>query len=89
MQKLYVLLVVLFLSTCLTAAFAAPVNINTATAEEISESLVGVGLKKATAIVEYRQQYGEFKTMNELVNVKGIGVETIEKNKTNILIETN
>ena len=89
MQKLNALLVVLLLSIFLTTAFAAPVNVNTATAEEISENLVGIGMKKALAIVEYRQQYGDFKTMNDLVNVKGIGVETIEKNKTDILIEAN
>lgn len=76
-------LLLLFVS----ATFASPVNINEANAEQISDSLVGVGLKKAAAIVQYREQYGHFNSAEELVNVKGIGAETLEKNKSNIVIE--
>ena len=39
---------------------AAPVNINTASAEEISEALNGIGLSKAQAIIDYREAYGLF-----------------------------
>ena len=57
----------------LGAAWAmAAVNINTATAEEL-RALPGVGPSKAAAIVEYRQQNGNFKSVDELKNVKGIG----------------
>jgi len=70
-----------------TAAYAGkPVNINTATAEEIAESLDGIGLKKAQAIVDYRTQVGLFKTADDLTNVKGIGGKTVEHNREYVLL---
>ena len=60
------------------------VNINTATAEELSALLVGVGDKKAKDIVAYRDQHGAFTAPNDLVNVKGIGEATVEKNRERI-----
>jgi len=68
---------------------AQAVNINTATAEEISEALKGVGLSKAQAIVDYRTVHGDFKHVDELVNVKGIGLRTVDQNRANILLEEN
>ncbi len=65
-------------------SLAAPVDINTASAEAIAESLTGVGMSKARAIVEYRNQNGAFKHADELVNIKGIGLKTVEKNLQNI-----
>ncbi|MDH3848075.1 MAG: helix-hairpin-helix domain-containing protein [Gammaproteobacteria bacterium] len=67
-------------------ALAGPVNVNTADAETISESLEGVGLSKARAIVEYRQKHGPFKTPNDLSLVKGIGERTVDLNRGNILV---
>ena len=67
-------------------ALAGPVNINTADAETISESLQGVGLSKAQAIVEYRQKHGPFRTPDDLSLVKGIGERTVELNRGNILV---
>lgn len=67
-------------------ALAEPVNVNTADAETISESLQGVGLSKARAIVEYRQKHGPFKAPDELSLVKGIGERTVELNRGNILV---
>ena len=67
-------------------ALAGPVNVNTADAETISESLEGVGLSKARAIVEYRQKHGPFKSANDLSLVKGIGARTVELNRENILV---
>lgn len=66
---------------------AAPVNINTADAKTISESLTHIGLKKAEAIVKYRTEKGPFKTVEELTNVAGIGNKTVEKNKKDILLQ--
>ena len=62
-------------------ALAGTVNINTADATTLSEGLNGVGIKKAQAIVDYRQKHGAFKSMNDLANVKGISDKLIEKNK--------
>ena len=50
----------------------AAVNINTAGADEL-KALPGIGPAKAEAIVEYRKQHGNFKSVEELKNVKGIG----------------
>ena len=56
------------------------VSINTATADELASVLFGVGLKKAQAIVEWRELNGHFSVFDELVQVKGIGAKTIERN---------
>ncbi|CAH6803840.1 Transporter [Vibrio chagasii] len=60
------------------------VNINTATAEELSALLVGVGDKKAKDIVDYRTENGAFASADDLVSVKGIGEATVEKNRERI-----
>ena len=60
------------------------VNVNTADAAAIAEELKGVGLKKAQAIIEYRTTNGDFKTIESLTEVKGIGLKTVEKNRENI-----
>ena len=67
--------------------YAAQVNINTADADTLSSELSGVGLSKAEAIVAYREQHGPYKQVEDLTNVKGIGIATIEKNKTKITLE--
>jgi competence protein ComEA len=76
------LIAFLFASVLAISAWAAgPVNINTASAEEIAESLNGVGLSKAESIVAYREANGAFLHADELVNVKGIGLKTVDKNR--------
>ena len=80
---------ILFLSLVAVSSFALAevVDINRADAQEIAASLKGVGIKKAEAIVQYREQYGAFKSPDELVNVKGIGTRTVELNMGNIRIK--
>ncbi|MCX7096830.1 MAG: helix-hairpin-helix domain-containing protein [Methylococcales bacterium] len=78
------LLLLLFLFAA--NALAAPVNVNTADAKTISDSLSGIGIKKAEAIVKYRTEKGPFKTLEDLGNVKGIGDKTLQKNKNDILL---
>ncbi len=68
------------------AAFAGPVNINTANAEKIAEELKGIGLAKAEAIVEYRQKYGPFKAPEDLSLVKRIGEKTVERIRQDVLV---
>ncbi len=80
------LLVVLFAAFCSFNVMASPVNINTADAKTIGEALSGIGLKKAQAIVKYREEKGPFKTVEELVNVDGIGEKTVAKIKNDILL---
>ncbi len=81
-----------FVLLCLlsSAVFAGqPVNINTATADELATSLVGIGMSKAEAIVAYRSTNGAFKHADELVNIKGIGLKTVERNRDNILLASS
>ena len=68
---------------------AQPVNVNSASAEEIADSLKGVGLTKAEAIVSYRKDNGQFKHVDELVNVKGIGIRTVDINRKYILLDNS
>ena len=70
------------------AAIAGPVNVNTADAETISAELQGVGLSKASAIVDYRKSHGPFKAIDDLTLVKGIGARTVEINRANILLQS-
>jgi len=70
------------------AAFAGPVNVNTANAETISTELQGIGMSKAQAIVAYRKNHGPFKSYEDLTMVKGIGVRTVEINRANILFKS-
>ncbi len=61
----------------------ASVDINHADAKELT-TLKGIGAKKAQIIVAYRKEHKCFKTVNELVKVKGISTKTLEKNRTNL-----
>lgn len=59
-------------------SLAARVRVNTATQAEL-EMLPGIGPALAKRIIEYRQQYGPFKTINSLDAVPGIGPRTLER----------
>jgi len=87
MKTLFTLIATAFFSAWAWAA--TPVNVNTATAEEISEALKGVGQSKAEAIVAYRNENGSFKHADELVNVKGIGIRTVDMNREFILLDNS
>lgn len=65
---------------------ADPVDINTANAMTISKTLKGIGIKKAQAIVAYRDKHGKFKTVDDLAKVKGIGKKTVAMNKTKLSV---
>ncbi|MCH5180515.1 MAG: helix-hairpin-helix domain-containing protein [Erysipelotrichales bacterium] len=61
------------------------VNINTASKEELMQ-VNGIGASIADAIINYREQYGEFTYLEELKNVSGIGNATFEKIKDYVVI---
>ena len=65
---------------------AAPINLNTATGEEL-QTIRGIGPVKAEAILEYRRKAGAFTTIEELLNVKGIGEKTFEKIKGALFVQ--
>ena len=83
MKKFYLtMILLLFLAT---SAFAK-VNLNTADVEELA-TLPGIGSTKAEAIVQYRNDKGQFKKIEDLTGVKGIGDKIVDKIKPEVTIE--
>lgn len=64
----------------------AVINLNTATSSDLIE-LSGIGQVIAERIVDYRNAYGGFKTKDDLLKVKGIGLKKLEKIKDQISLE--
>lgn len=62
------------------------VNINTATSEQL-QLLPLIGKKKAEEIIKYREKKGEFKAIEDIKNVKGVGDKLFDKIKDNIVVE--
>lgn len=79
-----ILLLLMFL---VTPVIATPVNINTASADEIAQALYGVGKHKAQAIVRFRQEHGYFKSVQALKKVRGIGQGILDGNIDDIRID--
>lgn len=69
------------------ASDVVQVNINEADVNTIADILVGVGTSRATAIVQYREEHGRFTSLEQLLEVKGIGESTLMDNRERILIE--
>lgn len=62
------------------------VNINQAGEEELTQKLNGIGKQKAKAIIEYRQKYGAFSSIENILEVQGIGPSFLEKNKDKLVL---
>jgi|TARA_A100001015_G_C14795134_1_gene634641 competence protein ComEA len=63
------------------------VNINTADVATLASELVGVGPEIAKRIVEFRERHGAFKSVEALVDVRGIGPALLEKNLSILTLE--
>ncbi|AYC33552.1 helix-hairpin-helix domain-containing protein [Pseudomonas cavernae] len=68
------------------AAVEGKVNLNAADVETLQHELIGIGEVKAKAIVDYREANGPFASVDELLEVKGIGAATLEKNREKLSI---
>lgn len=66
------------------SAEVAVVKINSADAETLTRELKGIGPTKAKAIIDYRDNHGPFQSVDELLEVKGIGAATLEKNRSKL-----
>ena len=64
---------------------SGPVDINTAGLEEL-DALAGIGPVLAQRIIDYRTEHGPFQSVDELLEVKGIGEKTLEKFREDIVI---
>ncbi|MEB6380522.1 helix-hairpin-helix domain-containing protein [Leclercia adecarboxylata] len=62
------------------------ISINSASAEELAKVMNGVGIKKAQAIVSYREEYGPFKTLDDLRQVPGMGGALVERNLAHLTL---
>lgn len=68
-------------------AFASElVNINAADVESIASALIGIGPAKAQAIVDYREEFGAFVQIQDITNVPGIGMATLDQIKSLITL---
>lgn len=83
MKKIFTLPMLLL---CSFVAVAEPVDVNKADAETIAKALNGIGPKKAEAIIQYRKEHGDFKTLKDLEKVKGIGEKTVKLNEKDIIL---
>lgn len=70
-----------------TSVFAEMVNINKASAEIMQKNLKGIGAKKAAAIISYRTEHGDFKKLEDIKEVKGIGDALFEKIKAHLSLD--
>ncbi len=83
-------LILLFTLLSYQSAFAAEtgqmLNLNTATAEQL-DSLKGIGASKSLAIVQYRTEHGDFKNIEQIVLVPGVGEKIYLDNKEKLFVE--
>ncbi len=76
----------LLIAATASAGESEKININTATAEQLSQ-LKGIGPSHAASIIAYREKNGPFKQPEDLIRVPRIGRKTFEKNKALITVQ--
>ncbi|MBK5002877.1 ComEA family DNA-binding protein [Pseudomonas sp. S31] len=68
-------------------ASSGKLNLNTADALTLQRELIGIGKAKAEAIVAYRETHGPFASVDELLEIKGIGNALLERNRNALVVE--
>ncbi|HEY7883775.1 MAG TPA: ComEA family DNA-binding protein [Cellvibrionaceae bacterium] len=64
----------------------AVINVNTADVVDLTQ-LKGIGEKKAEAIIAWREQNGPFESLEQLLEVRGIGQSTLAQNRERIVLQ--
>lgn len=85
LQRIFTGMVLAFVAVAVGAA--ERIDINVAGADQLAAMLDGVGQARAEAIVEYREENGGFNSVDDLVNVSGIGTVTLEANRDLLTVE--
>lgn len=88
MMKYPVAVGVMLAALFLTGNVWSEVDVNTATAEELIKELHNVGASKAAAIIKYREDNGDFKSVDDLEKVRGIGRAIIEINRDILTVDS-
>lgn len=70
-----------------TAGLLQKINLNDADALTLQQQLNGIGQAKAQAIVAYREANGPFQSVDELLEIKGIGNALMERNRDRLTLE--
>ena len=65
---------------------AEKLNLNSADAATLQRELSGIGKTKAQAIVDYRDRHGEFASVDELLEVDGIGKTLFDRNRDKLSV---
>ncbi|MCE5981354.1 MULTISPECIES: ComEA family DNA-binding protein [unclassified Pseudomonas] len=65
---------------------AAKLDLNQADAATLQAGLIGIGKAKAEAIITYRQEHGAFTSVDELLEIKGIGKALLDRNRDKLTI---
>jgi competence protein ComEA len=79
------LILTLIMCLALVGTAAAVVNVNTATKEELT-TVKGIGEKRAQEIIDYRKKNGDFKSVDELEKVPGIGPGTMKQIRSQVTV---
>lgn len=86
MKSLRNTLFALFLSVLPLVGFAASIDVNRADAPALAAGIDGVGPHLAEAIVQYRKVHGPFTSLEQLLQVKGIGPHVLERNHDRLTV---
>ena len=73
-------------TTSATTTQPAKLDLNTADALTLQKELNGIGRAKAEAIVAYREANGPFASVDELLEIKGIGNALLERNRDKLVV---
>ena len=70
----------------ISAPVSARININTADEATLVAELKGIGIKRAKAIIAYRSAHGPFKSVDDLIKIKGISKRIVDLNREKITV---